>query len=88
MKLELTDELLEAFLSIPISSIDKLVDYLYDAEQLNYNGERDHIFRSVKRVAKWLEDLNDKNPKTMRQRMKMKALQRAYGGSDKEKSAT
>lgn len=42
---------------VPVAAISKIVDYLYHDEKLNYMGERDHIFRSVKRVAKWLDTI-------------------------------
>jgi hypothetical protein len=41
--------------NIPTNAISELVEYLYADEQADYEGERDHIFRSVKRVAKWLD---------------------------------
>jgi hypothetical protein len=41
--------------NIPLRDISKLVDYLRHDEALHYQGERDHIFRSVRRVAAWLE---------------------------------
>jgi hypothetical protein len=44
---------------VPIGAISKLVDYLYHDEEMHYMGERDHIFRSVKRVAEWLDNLHD-----------------------------
>jgi hypothetical protein len=44
---------------VPIDAISKLVGYLYDDERLNYMGERNHIFRSVKRVAEWLDSLQE-----------------------------
>jgi hypothetical protein len=52
----------------PIDAISKIVDYLYDDEEKDYNynynydddlgARRRHIFRSVKRVAKWLDTLD------------------------------
>ena len=46
---------------IPIREITRLVDYLWHDEELNFNGELDHIFRSVRRVDAWLRSLPAKN---------------------------
>jgi hypothetical protein len=46
---------------IPVASIKKLVEYLYRDEETHFEGgkERNHIFRSVKKVADWLDEIND-----------------------------
>jgi hypothetical protein len=49
---------------VPVAAIRKIVEHLYQDEMLHYEamledgdgGERNHVFRSVKRVAKWLGD--------------------------------
>jgi hypothetical protein len=43
--------------TVPVADIQQLVNYLRCDEELHYTANRspDHIFRSVRRVATWLE---------------------------------
>jgi hypothetical protein len=46
---------------IPIDDISKIVEYLYHDEEKDYFGDdadqSDHIFLSVRDVAKWLDKI-------------------------------
>jgi hypothetical protein len=43
----------------PLADIERLVVYLWHDEEKHFDGERDHIFRSVRRVAAWLDELKN-----------------------------
>jgi hypothetical protein len=38
------------------TALNKVVNYLWNDERLNYQGERDHIFRSVAFLEAYLTD--------------------------------